>query len=280
MGATIAAALAAAQAAGVERIDAQRLLAHLLDRPRAWLIAHDDHPLPAAVAAEWQTGIDRLADDVPLAHLLGEHQFRGLMLRVTADVLVPRADTECLVEWAIELLEQRPRSDAVDLGTGSGAIALAIATERPDAQVLATDSSPAALTVARHNAGALGLGNVVFAAGDWYAAAGGAEFDLIVANPPYLAESELATADRELAFEPRTALVAGPDGLDAIRRIVTGAPAHLAAGGWMVLEHGATQGETTRTLCAAAGLIAVTTARDLAGLPRITEGRHPASTRS
>ena len=260
------------------RLDAELLLGWTLGRNRAALFARREAVVEPAAAARYLDAIHARQAGQPVAQLVGRREFWSLDLAVTADVLTPRPETELAVERALAHLP--PGGRVLDLGTGSGAIALAIATERPDAQVLATDSSPAALTVARHNAGALGLGNVVFAAGDWYAAAGGAEFDLIVANPPYLADSELATADRELAFEPRTALVAGPDGLDAIRRIVTGAPAHLAAGGWMVLEHGATQGETTRTLCAAAGLIAVTTARDLAGLPRITEGRHPASTRS
>lgn len=267
MAATIAAALAAAQAAGVARIDAQRLLAHLLDRPRAWLIAHDDHPLPAAVAAEWQVGVDRLADDVPLAHLLGEHQFRGLMLRVTADVLVPRADTECLVEWAIELLEQRPRSDVVDLGTGSGAIALAIASAVPDCRVMATDSSERALAVAADNARRLQL-PIRLGTGDWWDAVGPQTFDLALSNPPYVAASDPHL--HALRHEPAAALVAGPDGLAAVRQIVTGSRQHLRPGGWLILEHGWNQAEAVRDLLDRAGFSQTQSRRDLAGHWRCT----------
>ncbi len=257
------------------RLDAELLLGWALGRSRAALFARREAVVEPAATTRYLDAIHARQAGQPVAQLVGRREFWSLDLAVTADVLIPRPETELAVEHALRHLP--PGGRVLDLGTGSGAIALAIATERRDTHVLATDCSAAALAIARQNAGALGLDNVAFASGDWYAAVPGGRFELIVANPPYLAEAELAAAGPELGFEPRAALVSGHDGLDAIRRIVAGARAHLAADGWLVLEHGATQGEATRMLCTAAGLAAVATARDLAGLPRITEGRRPAS---
>jgi release factor glutamine methyltransferase len=202
---------------------------------------------------------------------------RGLPLRVTADVLVPRPDTETLVDWAREHLRAGlggPAPRVADLGTGSGAIALAIQQAHPAAQVIAVDVSAAALAIARHNATALGL-SLRFAHGDWWQALPGERFDLVVSNPPYIAEGDPHLA--ALAHEPITALTSGPDGLDAIRQIVAGASAHLAAGGWLVFEHGHDQADAVQALLRHHGFEGVESRRDLAGMARGTGGRWPAS---
>lgn len=269
---TVADALAQARAAGVERIDAQRLLARLLDRPRAWLLAHADAPLPPSAVADWADGLARLADDVPLAHLLGETEFFGLTLRLSADVLVPRADTETLVEWAIERLEDRPAAEVVDLGTGSGAVALALAQAVPGCALTATDASDAALAVAADNARRLGW-VLRLAAGSWWSAVGDRVFDLAVSNPPYVAAADPHL--HALRHEPALALVAGADGLDAIREIVAGASPHLRPGGWLLIEHGCEQADAVRALLIAAAFTAVESRRDLAGRWRCSGGRWP-----
>jgi release factor glutamine methyltransferase len=187
-------------------------------------------------------------------------------------VLIPRPETELLVERALECVPTDRESRVADLGTGSGAIALAIACERPRAHVTATDASASALEVARGNAARLGIGNVAFAAGDWYAALGGARFDVIVSNPPYIAAGDAHLARGDLRFEPAVALASGADGLDAIRRIVAGAPAHLADRGALLLEHGFDQSERVRALLEAAGFEDVASARDGGGHERVTHG--------
>lgn len=253
-------------------MDALRLLAHLLGRPRAWLIAHDDAPLTPSARLQWASGLARLADDVPLAYLLGEHEFRGLNLRITPDVLVPRADTETLVEWAIELLDHRPAAEVVDLGTGSGAVALAIADARRGCAMTATDTSAAALAVAADNARRLGLA-LRFAAGHWWRAVDEQVFELAVSNPPYVASADPHL--RALRHEPSLALVAGPDGLAAIGEIVAGAPSRLRPGGWLVVEHGWNQADSVRALLLDAGFDAVESRRDLSGNWRCSGGRRP-----
>jgi release factor glutamine methyltransferase len=258
------------------RLDAEVLLAHALGWTRAALFARRDEPLAPADA---QRCLDLLAArraGRPVAQVTGRREFWSLVLEVTPDVLTPRPDTETLVERALARLPEGAPARVLDLGTGSGAVALAIAQERPAAAVTATDASAAALAVAARNAQGLGLGRVALAAGDWLAAVPGARFDVIVSNPPYLADADWAGADPELAFEPRAALAAGVDGLDALRRIVAGAPAHLVPGGWLLLEHGAGQGPAVRALLAAAGFDGVLTSTDLGGNPRVTEGRWPA----
>ena len=225
---TVAQALAWAQAQSLDRLDAQLLLGHLLQQGRGWLIAHDDQPLPAAMALAFAEGCQRRVAGEPLAYVLGEREFHGLTLQVSPAVLVPRPDTETLVDWALELLPTlataRPR--VIDLGTGSGAIALAVAHRHPTASVIATDLSPDALAVARTNAQRLGL-PVAFAEGAWWAAVpADARYHLVLSNPPYIAGDDAHLP--ALRHEPLLALTPGGDGLGALRVIVAGAPPHLA----------------------------------------------------
>ncbi|MBI5335739.1 MAG: peptide chain release factor N(5)-glutamine methyltransferase [Burkholderiales bacterium] len=271
--ATVASLLACAREQGLDRLDAQLLVAHALHRPRVWLIAHDTDVLPPDDAERaWQLLARRAAGE-PVAYLLGEKEFHGLMLRVTPDVLIPRPDTETLVEWALDCLRSLPPGAAVaDLGTGSGAIALAIKQARPDAVVCAVDASPAALAVARDNGSRLAL-DVEWLAGSWWTPLAGRRFDLIASNPPYIAEGDAHLS--ALAHEPLQALTAGPDGLADLRQLIAGATAHLRPGGWLLLEHGWDQAEAVRALLQAAGWADVATRHDLAGQPRCTGGRWP-----
>jgi release factor glutamine methyltransferase len=267
----LAAALELARRAGVARLDAQLLLAHHLQRPRAWLLAHDDAEFGAAAAAAFSADLERRAAGVPLAYLTGEREFHGLPLRVTPAALVPRPETELLVDWALELLAQGS-TPVVDLGTGSGAIALAVKWHCPRAAVTATDASTAALALAADNAQRLGL-EVEFVAGDWWQPLAGRRFGLALANPPYVASDDPHLA--ALAHEPRSALTPDGDALAALRRIADGAPAHLKPGGWLLLEHGHEQGAALQSLLTARGFETVTTRPDLAGLPRCTGARWP-----
>jgi release factor glutamine methyltransferase len=275
---TVAQALAAAQSAGLERLDAQLLLGHLLGQPRSWLIAHDGDTLAPGQADAYAALCARRAAGEPFAYLVGEREFHGLSLQVSPAVLVPRPDTEALVDWALELLGGaaalggRLAPEVVDLGTGSGAIALAVKHRHPAARVSAVDLSEAALAVARGNAHRLGLA-VEFHAGSWWQPLPGRRFDLVLSNPPYIAGGDPHLA--ALAHEPALALTPGGDGLDAIRHIVAGAPAHLVPGGWLLLEHGYDQAEAVAALLRAAGFNGVATRRDLAGQPRCTGGRWP-----
>jgi release factor glutamine methyltransferase len=269
---TLAQALRAAAALGVARLDAQLLLLHVLQRPagdRAWLIAHDEDALADDAAARFAELGARRAAGEPLAYLVGHKEFFGLPLQVDARVLVPRPDTETLVEWALEVLRDRTAPRVIDLGTGSGAIALAIRQARPDARVEAVDRSAAALEVARANAQRLGLA-VEFRQADWLDGAAGG-YDLVVSNPPYVAAGDPHLP--ELRHEPAAALVAGADGLDDLRRLAAAAPAHLAPGGWLLLEHGWDQAATVRALLAAAGLADSRSRADLAGIQRCSGGR-------
>lgn len=276
MSTTVREALAAARAQGVDRLDAQLLLAFHLHRPRAWLIAHDDQPLAAESFSPFAADIARRADGVPLAYLLGEREFHGLRLRVTPDVLDPRPDTETLVDWALERLaapSMPPTAEVVDLGTGSGAIALAIAHRHPAARVTATDLSPKALAVAQGNAQRLGLA-VQWAEGAWWSALPGRRFLLAVSNPPYIRGDDPHLA--ALRHEPLLALTPGGDGLDALRAIVAGAPQALRPGGWLLLEHGWDQADAVQALLRGHGFDDVQTRADLAGRPRCTGGRRAA----
>jgi release factor glutamine methyltransferase len=275
----LAQALRAAASLGLDRLDAQLLLLHALDRPvhdRAWLLAHDGDTLPPAAWRRFTADAARRAAGEPIAYLLGEKEFHGLALRVDARVLVPRPDTETLVEWALDLLREqdaaRPAPPSVlDLGTGSGAIALALQHACPRARVHAVDASADALEVARENARRLGL-PVHFAQADWLRGAP-TGLDLIVGNPPYIAEGDPHLA--ALAHEPIAALVAGADGLADLRRIVHDAPAHLRPGGHLLLEHGHDQDRAVRALLAARGFAGVDSRRDLAGIARCSGGRWP-----
>ena len=268
---TIAKALADAAARGADRLDAQLLLLHALGRAsdeRAWLLTHDTDPLLPAQADAFARACARRMAGEPVAYLVGEKEFHGLALRVDARVLVPRPDTETLVEWALQCLDGRPAPAVLDLGTGSGAIALAIQHARPDARVAAVDASADALAVARANAARLGL-PVRFAQADWLDGADRG-LDLIVSNPPYIVAGDPHLA--ALRHEPLRALVAGADGLDDIRRIVQAAPQHLAEGGWLLLEHGHDQAAAVRQLLAARGFAEVQSRDDLAGIQRCSGG--------
>ncbi len=271
---TIAALLAEARAAGVDRLDAQLLLAHHLGRPRTWLLAHDDETVEARHAKDCRASLTDRARGVPLAYLVGEREFHGLVLHVTPDVLVPRPDTETLVDWALELLggafAAEPAPCVLDLGTGSGAVALAVKHRCPRARVTALDVSAAALAVARGNAARLGL-QVEFLQSDWFSGLGERRFHLMLANPPYIDGDDPHL--EALAHEPRIALSPGPDGLAAIRQIAAAAPRHLQQGGWLLLEHGHLQRDSVAALLSRNGLCAVASRNDLAGLPRCTGGR-------
>ncbi|MGJ7483891.1 peptide chain release factor N(5)-glutamine methyltransferase [Variovorax sp. LT2P21] len=269
---TVAQALRAVAALGLDRLDAQLLLLHTLGRPvhdRAWLLAHDGDALPADAWPALAALCTRRRAGEPVAYLLGEKEFHGLSLQVDARVLVPRPDTETLVDWALEVVQGCVRPKVLDLGTGSGAIALALQHARPDAQVDAVDASADALAVARANARRLGLA-VRFAQADWLAGAASG-YDLIVSNPPYIAAGDPHLP--ALAHEPAAALVSGTDGLDDIRRIVADVPAHLAPGGWLLLEHGHDQAPAVRALLTAAGLEAAQSRPDLAGIERCSGAR-------
>jgi release factor glutamine methyltransferase len=269
----VAEALTLARAQGLDRLDAQLLLAHRLARPRAWLIAHDDQELSADQALAYCSDLARRADGVPLAYLVGEREFHGLRLAVGPAVLVPRPDTEVLVDWALERLTGLGRPRVLDLGTGSGAIAVSLAHARPDAMVAATDIDAAALEVARANARVHGV-RLECLLGAWWEPVAGRRFDLIVSNPPYIAADDPHLP--ALAHEPRHALTPGSDGLAALRVLAAGAGAHLVPGGHLLLEHGFDQGAPVRALLEAAGFEAIATQQDLAGHERCSGGRHPA----
>jgi release factor glutamine methyltransferase len=249
------------------------LLAHVLQRSHAWLYAHGDDILASADLARYQALLERRVAGEPVAYLTGTRGFWRFDLQVTPDTLIPRAETELLVELALERLPADRDLEVADLGTGSGAIALALAHERPRAQVFACDASAAALSVARANASALDLGNVAFREGDWFAPLAGERFDLVASNPPYVAEGDPHLGEGDLRFEPVSALSSGNGGLDDIRRIVAAAPAHLLPGGWLLIEHGHDQGDAVRALMQGAGFAEVETRRDLEQRDRVTLGR-------
>ena len=271
---TLQQALTTALAQGLARIDAQMLLLHTLGRAsddRAWLITHDTDTLPPAAQERFEALCQRRLAGEPVAYLTGTKAFYGLELQVDARVLDPRPDTETLVDWALEVLDGHPAPRLLDLGTGSGAIALALQHQRPDATVLAVDASPDALAVARANAQRLGL-PVQFRQGHWMEGLDG-EFDAIVSNPPYIpaADPHLAA----LTHEPLQALASGADGLEDLRTLIAQAPAHLKPGGWLLLEHGWDQADAVSALLRSAGLEQVQGRKDLAGIVRCSGGRWP-----
>lgn len=268
---TLAQALAAAAHLGLERLDAQLLLLQVLARPsadRAWLLAHDGDTLDERQQQQFTVLCGRRAAGEPLAYIAGRKEFFGFDLMVDRRVLVPRPDTETLVEWALEALAVTPSPRVVDLGTGTGAIALAIKGRRPDAQVLATDRSRDALEVASANAHALGLA-VEFRCASWLDGIDG-RFDLVVSNPPYIAAGDPHLG--ALSHEPRAALVAGADGLDDLRVIAGQAPARLRPSGWLLVEHGYDQAAAVRELLTSAGFSQVASRRDLGGVERCSGG--------
>ena len=271
LAASAASAAGAAGAAATAALDAALLLAHILGTTRARLLAHSEVALEPTAAERYAALIARRVAGEPLAYLTGRREFWSLELAVTPAVLVPRPETELLVERALALCPASA-TGAVDLGTGSGAVALALAAERPRWRITATDVSAAALAVARANARRLGLA-VEFREGDWFAPLAGRRFDLAVSNPPYVAAGDPALAAGALAHEPRLALTPGADALACLRAIVRAAPHHLEPGGWLLLEHGATQGAALRAELVAAGFAHVRSHRDLAGHERMTEGQ-------
>lgn len=261
------------------RLDAEILLARVLGADRSHLRAWPEKAVAPLQRSEFEVLVQHRARGAPVAYLTGEREFWSLSLRVTPDTLVPRPETETLVATALGLLDDRHTLRVADLGTGSGAIALALASERPDWRIIATDICPAALRVARENATSLNLMQVDFRQGHWCQALTGlGELDAILSNPPYVAVTDphLLT----LHEEPQQALAAGEDGLDAIRELLAEAPVRLCQNGWLLLEHGAQQGPAVRELMESAGFSAVHTTRDDSGLERVTGGRRPAPHRT
>lgn len=265
---------------GLPRAEARRLLASLTGRPLTWFMAHGDDPADPDTTTRFQALAERRRSGEPLAYLLGQQEFYGRPFAVSPAVLIPRADTETLVETALEqLVRLRQQRRAVplsllELGTGSGIIAITLALEAPDTEVHAVERSPEALAVAQQNAKALRADNIHWHAGSWWQAlACPRRFDLIVSNPPYIAAGDHHLQQGDLRFEPPQALAAGPDGLDDLRIIIGGAPAHLNLGGWLLLEHGYDQEAPVQALLRDAGFADVFTRRDLAGQPRVSGGR-------
>jgi release factor glutamine methyltransferase len=274
---TVRAALDEA-ALAIGRVDARVLCAHLLAVDRAWIAANPMHVLTESEDARLDALVAQRAMGHPVAYLLGRREFYGRDFEVGPDVLIPRPETETLVEAALDLL-RRPRAGGdppaiLDLGTGSGAIAVTLACERPDARIVATDASAAALALARANARRNGCeGRIEFIRGSWYDAVPGKRFDLVVANPPYVAAGDAHLGRGDLRFEPPGALTDGSvDGLASIRAIVAGAPAHLVAGGALLFEHGYDQAEAAAALLVRAGFTRLVSRPDIAGIPRVAGG--------
>jgi release factor glutamine methyltransferase len=269
---TIATALSEAQHA-IGRLEARVLLRHVLQCDEAWLIAHDDEQLTAAQTAAYGALIARRAAGEPVAYLTGSREFYGRDFKVTPAVLIPRPETELLVELALQRLPVDGGGRVLDLGAGSGCIGITIAAERPDAQVTLVDASADALEVARINAHRWAPMNTTILSSDWYDAIDDARYDLIASNPPYVAAGDAHLQQGDLRFEPHSALVAGADGLADLRRIVAGAPAHLLPGGWLICEHGHDQAEACTALLRQSGFIHIFTARDLADIHRVSGGQ-------
>lgn len=264
---------AASRLAGPDaRRETELLLEHVLDVDRAWLFAHANEPIEAQIKARLDELIERRKQGEPVAYILGRAGFWTLDLIVGPATLVPRPETELLVEVALEYLPADQDRCVADLGTGSGAIALALGRERPQARILATDASEAALTIARGNAERNAVANVEFRCGSWFEPVQGMRFHLIASNPPYVADDDPHLQQGDLRFEPDMALSCGPDGMDAIRQIIVGAGPYLHRDGWLILEHGLDQGAAVRELLQAAGFAQVQTRRDLEDRDRISLG--------
>ena len=274
MSITVNEALArAVQCVGI--VDARALLTHTLERDAAYLIAHGDDALDAGRRRTFDELLERRVAGEPIPYLTGRREFYGLDLHVTPAVLIPRPETELLVDLALERLPVAGDCSVLDLGTGSGCVAVAIAKHRPRARVVAVDVSEAALALARDNAQSHSLVNIEFHASDWFSVLGDRRFDLIAANPPYVAAGDSHLARGDLRFEPSAALIAAEDGYACLRTIAVAAPSHLVARGWLLFEHGHEQGAACRALLARAGYSEVFSRRDLAGIDRVAGGRRP-----
>jgi release factor glutamine methyltransferase len=276
---------------GGARIEVQCLLQAVLQVDRAWLFAHPEYLLDEKQHARYMNLLERRLSGEPVAYLLGEREFYRLNFKVSPATLIPRPETELLVEQVLQRIPSPPtplpqareggrqvergsKFRVLDLGTGSGAIALSIAHARPDAQVVAVDASDAALEIARENARRLNINNVRLLQSDWFSSLQGERFDLIVSNPPYIAANDAHLSQGDVRFEPRSALASGTDGLDDIRRIIVQAKDHLNVNGWLLLEHGYDQAAPVRVLLQQAGFTGVFSARDLAGIERVTGAVH------
>jgi len=270
---TVGEALAAARGR-VPASEARLLLREILGCSAAQIAAYPERALGAEAVGRFAELLERRAAGEPVAYLLGEREFYGRRFGVSPAVLIPRPETELIVELVLARLTAAATPRVLDLGTGSGALAVTLALELPGARVCAVDRSPAALEVARANAAALGA-RVDWVESDWFAALAPGRFDFIVANPPYIADDDPHLAEGDVRFEPRGALASGTAGLDDLRRIAAAAPGFLAPGGWLLMEHGYDQAAAVRALLVAAGLADVGSARDLAGIERVTFGRRP-----
>ena len=253
--------------------EAELMLCRATGLTRTQLRTHPEKDVSATQQAQLSAWIQRRLQGEPLAYILGDAEFYGLTLSVTSDTLIPRQDTELLVDAALELIPERAPWTVLDMGTGSGAIAIAIAHNRPIAQVTALDASKAALAVAQDNACGLRLPSIRFIHSDWFSALGQQRFDVIISNPPYIAQNDPHLQATSLPYEPMSALTSGVDGLDDIRLLVQQAPRHLNSDGWLLLEHGYDQGAAVRHLMQSAGFSAIATHRDYGNNDRITLGQ-------
>jgi release factor glutamine methyltransferase len=267
--------LSAAQALSPEeaRRDIQILITRALGIELAGLLAHPERIPEARQSQRYQDMLARRLRGEPVAYILGEREFHGLSFEVGDAVLIPRPETETLVELALELIPERAERRVLDLGTGSGCIAITLARHRREIRVIAVDASRAALAVAAHNIARHATFNVELRAGSWFAPVAGESFDVIVSNPPYIADGDKHLREGDVRFEPVAALVSGDDGLHALRTIVAGAAGHLQPGGWLAVEHGFDQADTVAGLLRAAGFADLIARSDLAGIPRVAAGR-------
>lgn len=257
------------------KFEAQLLLQNVLNVNRAWLLAHESDALQDKIKADFESLLARRLLGEPIAYILGQREFFGLNLTVTPDTLIPRPDTETLVETALDKIPTDTPFTVLDLGTGTGAVALAIAKYRPEAQVTAIDASSGALDIAKRNANQLDLTQVDFRLSNWFSALEGERFNLIVSNPPYIEQHDIHLTQGDLRFEPMSALASGTDGLDDIRQIVDNCLLHLHPQGWLMLEHGYNQAHLVTDLMAQSGLIDITTIKDLGANDRVTIGKNP-----
>lgn len=269
---TVGEALNAAQQR-IDLTDARVLLRHVTGRDAGYLIARADAQLPADVLAAYGALVDRRAAGEPVAYLTGEREFYGRSFKITPAVLIPRPETELLVDLALERMPRNVPTRVLELGTGSGCIAIALASERSHCKIVATDQSVEALNVARRNAFSLHVGNIAFLQSEWFEGLRRERFDLVISNPPYIAAGDPHLMQGDLRFEPQAALAAGEHGLDAIGPIVKGARSYLEAGGWLLFEHGHDQAAKARALLREAAYREIFSARDLAGIERVSGGR-------